>query len=403
MKNMENTPPHELPYSTPTDSFDKYEDVIYQPIPLELPPVAGWKDVQLRENGEKLVPFGPFSDNDDIFTSSIYYGEHSNSPYINQEGQLDGSLIVMFARRDLVSSVRYAQQMLPANHYLIVLDSYRTLQVQQALYDHYLSGLKQNHPDWDPVRLSSETQKYVSLPSDVPTRPSPHNTGGSVDLAIYRLPEAVDQEIRGIDNQLDVLRGKAPKNPTPEQEATDQNLREAYLLEMKKVSLIRREAELLNFGTQFDHGGGEAALNYFEKLALERDLTPDEQEARDNRRMLYSVMTEAGLQPYEDEWWHYNSPKSQMGAKVAGRSQAEYGGVTLSPENLAHEQMREAHRAGLVRIQEGILQNYHYAGKVDPLAELLALNEQVLSETGDPRLTHLSRAAIIAPPTEEAA
>jgi len=384
-------------------SVELSADSLLQPIPVELPSVAGWKEVPLKEGDEKLQPFGPFSENSDIFTSSIYYGEHENSPYTTSENQLDGSLIVMFARQEVVASVRHAQQLLPEGHHLIVLDSYRTLQVQQALYDHYLDGLKVKHPDWDVDALSAETQKYVSLPSAVPTRPSPHNTGGSVDLAIYRLPSGIDGRVKEIDDRLDQLSGQLPKNPTLTQEATDPAMRESYQIEMEKIGLIRQHAEFLNFGTQFDHGGSEAAVNYFEKLDQVRPLTEDEAEARDSRRMLYNAMVQAGMQPYEDEWWHYNSPKSQMGAKVAGLNEAEYGGVDLTEDNLSHERMREAHREGLIRIQQGLLQGHHYAGKVDPLAELFALNEQVVSETGDPRQTHLPKAAVIAPSESEAA
>lgn len=384
-------------------TVDRYSDELLQPIPTELPSVAGWKEVPLKEGNQKLQPLGPFSDNDDIFTSSVYYGEHGNSPYDTPENRLDGSLIVMFAREEVVSMVRYAQQLLPDGYHVIVLDSYRTLKVQQALYDHYLNGLKELHSDWDDEALSAETQKYVSLPSAVESRPSPHNTGGAVDLAIYQLPEGVNGRVMEIADRLDVLNGQVPTDPSPEQEAYDPALREKYLLEMEKISLIRQHAEFLNFGTQFDHGGKEAAVNYFEKLEQERPLTQDETEARDNRRILYNAMVTAGMQPYEDEWWHYNSPLSQMGAKVAGLDHAEFGGIDLSEENLDHEAMRESHRAGLVKIHEGMLLNHHYAGKVGVASDLVRLNELALSETGDPRLTSLPRAAVIAPDKEEAA
>lgn len=411
---------------------DKYEDALFQPIP-ELHRVDGWKEVPLQESGEPVVPLGPFAEHNDIFTSAIYYGEHSNSPYMSPENKLDETLITMFVREEVAEQIRHAQQLLPEGHHLIVLDAYRSLEVQQALYDHYYEGLKKQHPDWTDDALSKETQNFVSLPSKVPSRPSPHNTGGSVDLAIYSLPPEVDAQVKQLDQELLELKTKAPKEFGPLEEARDPVLRQLYLTEMKKISLIRQYAEFLNFGTQFDHGGMESQLDYFEWLSkgrplrkheeeslaagtlsqetaefirhgLGRPLTPEETEARDNRRMLYNAMAQAGLQAYSEEWWHYNSPKSQMGAKTAGLDHAEYGGVQLEDHNLAHEQMRRAHRNGLVKIHETALQGGHYLrGKIDPLTELILFNEEVLNETGDPRLTHLPKAAVIAPTETQAA
>jgi|GEM_PF-495412 len=387
-------------------SVELDQDTLRQAIP-ELPSVEGWKDIEIEECGEKLEPFGPFSKNNDIFTSSVYYGEHDLSPYAESETRLNGALIVMFARKEVVASVRHAQQLLPDGHHLIVLDSYRTLKVQQALYDHYSNGLKTKHPDWDDDALSAETQKYVSLPSAVATRPSPHNTGGAVDLAIFRLPDEIEARVKAIDDRLDQLSGQLPDNPTPEQEATDPAMRESYLIEMRKIGLIREHAEFLNFGTQFDHGGSEAEANYFEKLDQTRPLTPDETEARDNRRILHNVMAQAKMQAYAPEWWHFNSIKSQMGAKTAGLHEAEYGGIELSEDNLEQEEMREQHRQGLIKIKEGKLGSHHFAGKLDllapkddTLAKLILLNVEALNETGDPRITHLPKAAVIAPSAE---
>ena len=382
-------------------SVELGKDSLRQPIP-EIPSVEGWKDIAIEECSEKLEPFGPFSKNNDIFTSSVYYGEHDLSPY--NETKLNGALIVMFARQEVVERVRHAQQLLPENHHLRVLDLYRTLEVQQALYNHYSSGLKAKHADWDADSLSAETQKYVSLPSTDATRPSPHNTGGAVDLAIFRLPNEVETQVKAIDDRLDQLSYLLPKDPSPEQEATEPAMRESYTLEMRKIGLIREHAEFLNFGTLFDHGGSEAALDYYEKLAQQRPLAPDETEARDNRGTLCNAMAQAGMQPYGPEWWHFNSPKSQMGAKTAGMAKAEYGAILPSKENLEQEDMRENHRAGVIVINSGKLQSHHFAGKLDllaprddTLAKLIELNEDAVNETGDPRITHLPKAAVITP------
>lgn len=52
-------------------------------------------------------------------------------------------------------------------------------------------------------------------------------------------------------------------------------------------------------------------------------------------------MKKVGLEPYVDEWWHFNATQSQMGAKTAGLSVASYGPVNLSGENIKFENKRK--------------------------------------------------------------
>jgi D-alanyl-D-alanine dipeptidase len=135
------------------------------------------------------------------------------------------------------------------------MDAYRTLEVQGALYTQYEEGLKAQHPDWTEEQLSTETQKYVSVPSTDKTRPSPHNTGASVDVVVIKVNDAVQAEIDEIDTQLETI--------------DEHDWQKAYLLEMKRGQLIRRNGRMLNFGTRFDYGGAEAALRHYEEKAEE--------------------------------------------------------------------------------------------------------------------------------------
>ena len=288
----------------------------------------------------------------------------------------------MFVRQDVAEQLKKAQEVLPQGMYLVVFDSYRTIEVQQALFDKYFRELQEQHPDWDKDKLLTETQGYVSLPSTDPTKPSPHNTGGSVDLAIFQLPQGIDDQVKKINQQISIA---------------GDNWQEVYKLEMKKIALIRNNAKLLNFGTPFDWGGEEAAPNYFERQATIRRLKPEEEDAKENRRVLYHSMISAGFEPYPVEWWHFNSRKTQMGTEAAGKQKAEYGAAKLSDENLKHEKMREDHRLGSIRILEGA----RLAGKANILEEAFRVAQQAVSETGDPRVTSLPQAAIIAPPKRE--
>lgn len=344
------------------------------PIP-DLPSVASWKEVPIVENSEPLVPLGPFSDNDGIFTDSIYFGERISSPYIPKPPE--GSLATMFVRQSVAEQLKKAEESLPYGMHIVVFDSYRTLEVQGALYDRYYSGLKEKYPDWTDAQLETETQKYVSLPSTDPTRPSPHNTGGAVDVAIFGLSPEVEGRVRELNREI---------------KEAENYWKFAYILEMNKLTLIAKNARMLNFGTPFDWGEQEAALDYFERQAKERLLTPDEQTQMKSRRFLYRVMRDAGFEAYPDEWWHYNSPKSQMGAKTAGLDLAEFGVADLSAENLTHEQMRKGHHLGTRKIFEGA----QPSGKLGP-SEYFTIVRDSVAQTGDIRETSLPLAEIIAP------
>jgi len=267
---------------------------IYPAIPLDAGQIQGWKDILIEENShDPLVPLGPLSEEaSELATSAIYFGEHSSSPYAEDQHKLEGSLLTVFARQSVARRLVAAEKLLPAGYHLIVFDAYRPYQVQRSLYECYKQKLSKKYPDKDATALEAETQKYVSLPSTDPARPSPHNTGGAVDVAI-----------------------------------------------------VGHDGTMLNFGTAFDHGGEKSALAYYEsKIAAGEVLTRDDQQACNNRRLLFSVMTQAGFQPYFAEWWHFNAPESQMGAAAAGHKLASFGAIKLSGNNLAHEHTRQAVR-----------------------------------------------------------
>ncbi len=327
-------------------------ETISRPIPRNIS-VAGWKEVPFvpsfvsQKSREQLVPLGPFSPNWQIFTHSPYYGEGTDSPY--QDPHLEGSLITQFVREGVAKRLQVAQAALPNDHYLVVLDAYRTLDVQQSLFNQYHNALAALHPEWSQDELLTETQKYVSIPSTNSKRPSTHNTGGSVDVAIV-VPrvEQMDGSMRDYRlelQEIDEMLGLLDENT---------NWQTIYALQMKRQDILLHHSDMLEFGTQFDHGGDKAALAYYENVQEERELTPEEVVWRDNRRVLYHVMTEAGFVGYPDEWWHYNAPETQMGTKASRRRRASYGAITLSEANMAHESMREGHYAGVRRAASGI-------------------------------------------------
>lgn len=290
-----------------------------------LPPIAssagfvhGWKSIPIFENYEPLVPVG-FGSAYPLYTSSIYFGERLDSPYFDQA--VVGSMLTICVRQSLAAQLASIEAALPPGLHLVAFDGYRPLMVQTTLYQKYITYLQQLHPGWTAHALRSETQKYVSLPSAKHEQPSPHSTGGAVDVALYTLSA-------GVEEQLQTLL-----------QTTTQHNKPRSLVAQRAKLLIAQHAQLLNFGTPFDHGGPEAALAFFENKP---DLTQHEIAARNNRRLLFSIMTAHGLEPYADEWWHYNSRQSQMGAVTSGQLSAAFGGSEPTAKIIIAEQQRQA-------------------------------------------------------------
>lgn len=222
--------------------------------------VDGWQDIPLVPSSEPLVAIGRGTVYDDLLTSSVYAGEHLHSPY-RGDTVIDAAVPIIYVRQSVAERLRQAQSMLPTGMSFIVFDGYRSVEVQQALFEQFLEALRILKPDWSEDALIEETEHYVALPSTDVAHPSPHSTGGAVDIAIVR------------DNTM------------------------------------------IEFGTPFDHGSERSALRYFEDDSHVR--TSLDHEARQHRRLLYDVMQRVGMQAYEYEWWHYNAPETQMGVSGA--------------------------------------------------------------------------------------
>jgi len=254
-------------------------------IPLDAGFVGGWRFMPLEECAETMVAIGIGTEYDDILTSAVYAGEHS-SPY-RGEHAIAAANPVMYVRRSVAERLREAQRLLPEGHTLIVFDAYRSIEVQRALYDQFMHGLQRIKPGWSAAQLADETERYVALPSLDASCPSPHSTGGTVDVAIVK------------------------------------------------------EGHMIEFGTPFDHGTKRSALRFFEDEAHIRSEV--DVESRDNRRLLYRVMHEVGFEGFEHEWWHFNSVETQMGARTSRREMATYGIASSLIPKSASQHSREEH------------------------------------------------------------
>lgn len=153
-----------------------------------------------------------------------------------------------------------AADKLPEGWSILIYDALRPLSVQKGIYDQFKAQLLQERPALTEEELLPILDEFVALPVKRLDRPSPHATGGAVDLTLCRNGVPVDMGT-GFDDFTDLAR-------------TD---------------------------------------------ALERHCPSELETARQNRRVLYHLMVSVGLVNYESEWWHFAYGERQWAAVTGNK------------------------------------------------------------------------------------
>ncbi|MDP5292551.1 M15 family metallopeptidase [Oceanimonas sp. CHS3-5] len=208
--------------------------------PLQSLPEPDWGQLQalpIVDNGDPLVPLGLVPPPLRVYPAYFNLG-------------VPGALTECYVRRSVVSRLQQAATMLPAGIELVVLDGWRPFRVQEYLFEALVDALKRRFPDEDEQALLVRARRFVAPPSLDETAPSPHLTGGAVD-----------------------------------------------------VCLCDGSGQLLNMGTDFDDISPWSYTAAFEAVAKPGPL---EAEIIENRRLLHSCMTRAGFTNLPSEWWHYD-------------------------------------------------------------------------------------------------
>ncbi len=154
-----------------------------------------------------------------------------------------------YCRAGVAEKLLQAAKKLQQGYKFLIWDAWRPVAVQTALFDMH-KAILQKSTGLSGGALSDLAQKYVSLPSTYLQKPSTHLTGGAVDLTII-----------------------------------DPNGKE------------------LNMGTGFDHFGDEAQTDFYESKP---GLQKNEATIRQNRRLLFNLLTSVGFTNYPHEWWHFD-------------------------------------------------------------------------------------------------
>lgn len=161
---------------------------------------------------------------------------------------LSGALRRCYVREEVAGMLQKVLKLLPDTYSLWIYDTLRPVEVQKSLYELYYRQLAQEHPGASQEELSRLIDDFVAYPRIDYRAPAPHTTGGAVDLT------------------------------------------------------LSVEARPLPMGSGFDDLTDKAHTRYYEECP---HLTSEEKKFRENRRILYYAMQEAGFVNYRNEWWHY--------------------------------------------------------------------------------------------------
>ncbi|MEQ6917757.1 M15 family metallopeptidase [Halomonas aquatica] len=185
---------------------------------------------------------------------------------------IPGAVPECFVREGVYRRLLTVARGLPPGFGLVVLDGWRPWRVQQYLFDTLFEVMRGRHPALDEAALLDRTREFVAMPSRDPRAPSPHLTGGAVD-----------------------------------------------------VTLCDADGLMLQMGSLFDEASPASHSDYLERLEA-----PDarQRRARGCRRLLYHAMCAQGFTNLPSEWWHFDHG-DQLWAYYTGRSEAHYGPAEL--------------------------------------------------------------------------
>lgn len=237
-----------------------------------------WRKILIKENKQPLVEV----------PEEISFPFYRNVLKITESKKL-------YLREEVLDRVLSARGILKSQGFdLIVYDGWRSLELQKNLFWFYmklftikkfnLEEMFANLVSTDSIKdcydsLSPETKRlvfeanrtYVSWPTSEPSCPSPHTTGGAVDVWLYRDSEAENlgvpfdwmEEDAGAFYHLKINRNRFPGNDT----RICRN-RETILLSMMKSGFTCYGPEIwhFNFGNQMDAlvKKGVACYSYIE-------------------------------------------------------------------------------------------------------------------------------------------
>lgn len=237
-----------------------------------------WKEIPIQENGQPLIQV----------PEEIVFPFYAQTMKLVEDQRI-------YLREEVLERVLKARVWLQSQGFdLKIYDGWRSTHLQENLFWYYMRAFTANRfnmkqqfdqlDSFDAIRsyfysLSPELQAsmleanrtYVSWPSKDPCCPSPHSTGGAVDVWLFREGMAMNlgvpfdwmEENAGAFFHLKIWRKRFPGND----KRVCRN-RELLLLAMAEVGFSCYGPEIwhFNYGNQMDAlvKGGRACYSYIE-------------------------------------------------------------------------------------------------------------------------------------------
>lgn len=235
-------------------------DLVNNPIMEQQISWESVRKIPIIQNIKSEDPLTPIIPNDRMQVYSAYFNEG-----------IAGALETVYTRTSIALKLQELLGLLPQELGILILDAWRPYEVQVALRNDFKAQLIATNPSASEEEIAQILNQFVAMPSQNPLCPSPHLTGGSIDLTLFN-----------------VATGKA-----------------------------------LDMGTQFDEMDGKSWSNAFESATSESDLT-----IRNHRRLLINSMKKVGFTNLPTEWWHFDYGNQLWG--YYNKCDAIYGIAALS-------------------------------------------------------------------------
>ncbi len=203
-----------------------------------------------------------------IAGANHYFTPHNPPYYVS----VPGSIPELYLRETVAAKLKSVNvRLAPMGMELFLFDAWRPQAVQRYFHDDWFPRwLQARKPELEGQALIEEVEHYWAAPSAGAGSPSPHSTGGAVDLTL----------------------------------------------------IFTQTRQPLFMGGMFDDVTEDAWTDAFERKPI---ISMSDAEAQANRRFLYWLMDEAGFANNPTEWWHF-SYGDQLWAKLGGHPAAPYGG-----------------------------------------------------------------------------
>lgn len=279
----------EMPNTTPEHGYDQLiEEALLQPVP-------NMDDLRERKKGYGELPIDTnnpkFNEpvvgiSDFGIAGQAYYSR----PNAATQEPVPGAPTNLYLRKSVVETIAKINATLqnPAiskffggEVELYIEDALRPVSLQAKLHDELIPAhLRKNHPDMSEDEVAERIKDIIAVPSADPNKPSPHATGGALDI----------------------------------------------ILRYKQTSPGYVEGSNVPMGHEDGETSARINPDYFERSEPQ---TEEDRTAQRNRRAYYSIMTGAafgvatGLVNNPTEWWHWGKG-DQLSAKVSGEEAAYY-------------------------------------------------------------------------------